>query len=113
PKAKSEQAPFLVVQPNFDVLAYVEQADACSGALLGRIAEVTSRSAGPVQTFRLTRTSVYQGQEGGLDHGRIVEFLERHNRGTLPANVLRSLADWSGRRESLVLRSGVRLLGFP
>jgi Helicase conserved C-terminal domain len=112
PAPRPTATPFLVVQPNFDVLAYVNQADAASGALLGRIAEVTTRASGPVQTFRLTQSSVYQGQEGGLEHTRIVDFLERHNQGPLPPNVIRSLTDWSGRRESLVLRSGVRLLGF-
>ena len=104
---------FLVVQPNFDLLAYVDQADAASAVLLGRIAESATASSGPVQTFRLTQASVYQAQEGGLGHDQIVAFLEQHAQGTLPANVLRSLADWSQKRESLVIRTGATLLGFP
>ena len=106
-------ARFLVVQPNFDLLAYVDQADAASAVLLGRIAESATASSGPVQTFRLTQASVYQAQEGGLGHDQIVAFLEQHAQGTLPANVLRSLADWSQKRESLVIRTGTTLLGFP
>jgi len=104
---------FLVVQPNFDLLAYLDQADATSAGLLGRMAESDSAQRGPVQTFRLTQASIYQAQEGGLSHDRIVAYLEQHARGTLPANVLRSLADWSGKRESMVLRSGATVLGFP
>ena len=41
------------------------------------------------------------------------DFLSRSNRGPLPANVLRSLADWGARREGLVLRQGLTLLAFP
>jgi hypothetical protein len=104
---------FLVVQPNFDLLAYIDQADAPSAAILGRIAESDSSRTGPVQTFRITQDKVYQAQESGLGHDQIVAFLERHARGTPPANVLRSLADWSGKRESLVLRWGATILGFP
>ena len=77
------------------------------------MAESATASSGPVQTFRLTQASVYQAQEGGLGHDQIVAFLEQHAQGTLPANVLRSLADWSRKRESLVLRTGATLLGFP
>jgi hypothetical protein len=91
----------------------VDQADAASAGLLGRIAESDLARTGPVQTFRLTQASVYQAQESGLSHDRIVAYLEQHARASLPANVLRSLADWAGKRESLVLRSGVTLLGFP
>ena len=75
---------FLVVQPNFDLLAYVDQADAASAGLLGRMAESDSAQTGPVQTFRLTQTSVYQAQESGLSHDRIVAYLEQHTRGRSP-----------------------------
>ena len=104
---------FLVVQPNFDLLAYMEEADAPSASLVGRMAESGSAQSGPVRTFRLTQSSIYQAEESGLSHDRIVAFLEQHARGALPANVLRSLADWSGKRARLVLRSNATLLGFP
>jgi hypothetical protein len=103
----------LVVQPNFDLVAYLDQADARTAGLLGRITESGSAHSGPIQTFRLTQTSVYQAEENGLSHAQIVEFLQQHSQRELPANVLRSLADWSGKRESLAVRSGVTVLGFP
>jgi hypothetical protein len=111
--ASLEERRFLVVQPNFDLLAYVDQADASSAGLLGRFTESDSAHSGPVQTFRITQGSIYQAQESGLTHEQIVAFLEKHAQGALPANVERSLADWTGKRESLVLRSGATLLGFP
>jgi Helicase conserved C-terminal domain len=103
----------LVIQPNFDIIAYLDQADAQTAGILGRLAESDSAQSGPVRTFRLTQTSVYQAQENGLGHTQIVDFLNRHSQREAPANVLRSLADWAGKRESLSLRSGVTLLGFP
>jgi hypothetical protein len=102
-----------VIQPNFDIVAYLEQADAPTAGLLGRIAESGSARSGSIQTFRLTQTSVYGAEESGLSHAQIVEFLQQHSQRVLPANVVRSLSDWSGKRESLSLRAGITVLGFP
>jgi hypothetical protein len=102
----------LVIQPNYDIVAYLDQADARTAALLGRIAESGSAHSGPIQTFRLTQASVYQAEEGGLEHAQIVAFLRDHSQRDLPANVVRSLADWSGKREGLALRSGITLVAF-
>ena len=102
----------LVIQPNFDVVVYLDQADAQTAGFLGRLAESDSVHSGPIQTFRLTQTSMYHAQESGLNYTQIVDFLQRHSQREAPANVLRSLADWAGKRESLSLRSGVTVLGF-
>ena len=37
----------LVIQPNFDIVAYLDQADARTAGLLGRIAESGSAHSGP------------------------------------------------------------------
>jgi Helicase conserved C-terminal domain len=113
PPPEPEERRCLVIQPNFDIVAYLDQADAPTAGLLGRLAESGSARSGPIQTFRLTQASVYQAEENGLSHAQIVDFLQRHSQRELAANVLRSLADWSGKRESLALRSGVTVLGFP
>jgi Helicase conserved C-terminal domain len=106
------EARFLLIQPNFDVIAYLDQANAPTAAMLGRLAASDAVCSGPVQTFRITQTSVYQAQEGGLSQSQIVEFLRRHSQCELPANVLHAISDWSRRRERLTLRSGVNVLGF-
>jgi Helicase conserved C-terminal domain len=103
----------LLIQPNFDIVAYLHQADAQMAGTLGRLAESDSAQSGPIRTFRLTQTSVYQAQENGLGHTQIVDFLNRHSQREAPANVLRSLADWAGKRESVSLRTEVMVLGFP
>jgi hypothetical protein len=103
---------FLIVQPNFDVLAYLDRADASSAGFLGRIAESDSATSGPIQTFRITKTSVYQAEESGLSQAQIHEFFEQHSQRPPPANVLQTIADWSVKRESLTVRWGVTLFGF-
>ena len=86
-----------------------------SAGTLGLIAEPagTGASSGPVQTFRLTAASVYTALESGLDREALVGFLREHNAGALPPNVLQTLAEWSARREAMVVRSGLRLTAFP
>jgi hypothetical protein len=113
PLPSEETAPFLVVQPNFDVIAYLDRAGGQGAGLLGRIAERGSGGGGPVQTFRLTRNSVYLALESGLTWEILLGFLQHSNQGPVPPNVLRTLAEWSARREALVVRQGVNLLAFP
>lgn len=108
----SEEKPFFIVQPNFEILAYLDQATARSSALLGSMCESGSRT-GVVQSFRLTHASVYRALEGGVTLVELVDFLRRFGRGSLPANVVQTLSDWGGRHASLVLRSHVTLVGFP
>jgi hypothetical protein len=105
--------PFLIVQPNFDVVGYLDRATAAAAAMLGALTEAGAANAGLVQTCKLTQQSVYQVQEGGVTLAEVTEFLRRHQRGELPANVLQTLATWSARREALVLTRSVTLLAFP
>jgi len=76
---------------------------------LGRIAKRESAS-GIVQTFALTRESVYGALEGGMTLAEIESFLTSRSRNGLPPNVQRSLAEWSRKREALVVRGGVALV---
>jgi len=99
----------LTVQPNHEVLLYLDAADGEVITTLGRIASRES-PAGPVQTFRLTRDSVYGALEGGMTPAAIGSFLSSRSRSGLPANVSQSIAEWSRKREALVVRTGVSLL---
>ena len=104
---------FLTVQPNYDVLVYLDAADARDVWPLAQLARRTSAPGNRVQTFVLTRESIYQGLESGLTPDEVREFLTEHSRTGLPANVAQSLIDWGRRREALVLRPGVALGVFP
>jgi hypothetical protein len=104
---------FLSVQPNHDVLVYVEEADPSKIFTLARMARRTTTGNDPVQTFVLTRESVYQGLESGLTTEQMREFLLQASKTGLPNNVAHSLNEWGRKRDSLVLRSGVTLLAVP
>jgi hypothetical protein len=98
----------LTVQPNHDVLLYLDAADGEAISMLGRIASQES-ATGFVQTFKLTRGSLYGALEGGATPAGIESFLSSRSRSGLPANVAQSLAEWSRKRESLVVRSEVAI----
>ena len=107
------ESKFLTVQPNHEVVVYLNVADAGAVWPLARMARRVSSAAGVVQTFALTRESVYQAQESGLEVDEIRRFLLEHSRTGLPDNVAHSLAEWGRRREALVLRTGVALGAWP
>ncbi len=117
PEVEFEKAagtdPCLTVQPNHEILLYLDGADGEVVTTLGRIAARES-AAGLVQTFKLTRESVYAALEGGLTATAIESFLSSRSRSGLPANVSHSLAEWSRKREALVVRSAVAVgAGLP
>jgi hypothetical protein len=104
PVQKLGKARFLTVQPNLEVVAYLESADAAQICALGRFAAAASKASGPVQTFGLRRESLYAALESGMTLDEVRSFLTEHGKTELPANVGRMLSEWAGRRESLVLR---------
>ncbi len=111
--ADEAEAKFLVVQPNFDVVVYLDRASASGAGTLGRLATGDAAASGTVRTFHVSQASVYQATESGMTPTEVTEFLRRHSQNDLPANVVRSLSDWFARRESLVVRAGVTLVAFP
>jgi len=110
---KAADARFLTVQPNLEVVAYLESADAQQICTLNRFAAGAPRASGPVQTFVLRRESVYEALESGMTLNEVRTFLTEHGKTELPANVARMLSEWAGRRESLVLRTKVVLALGP
>jgi hypothetical protein len=107
------EALFLTVQPNHEVLVYLDEADASAVWPLARMARRTSAPGDPVQTFVLTRETVYQALESGLGLEEVRRFLQEHSRTGLADNVAASLAEWGRKREALVIRTGVTLAAAP
>lgn len=104
--------PCLTVQPNCDIAAYLDAAEARQIATLARFADRTS-AQGQVQIFKLGRESVYRGLESGLSAEKIQKFLAENSKSPVPDNVQKLLAEWAGKRESLVLRTGISLAISP
>ena len=109
PDAGDVGQPFLMVQPTHEVLAFLDAVEASQVWKLAKFADRAPSAEGPAQTFKLTRESVYRGLESGLTAEEITEFLRSNSRAQLPDLVERSLAEWSQKRESLVVRTGVSL----
>jgi hypothetical protein len=113
PEQPKEETKFLTVQPNHEVVAYLDNVDASAVWPLARIARPVSAEGGPVQTFVLTRDSMYQGLESGLRGEEVRRFLLDHSKSGLPDNVGQSLLEWGRRREALTQRTGVSLGAYP
>ena len=106
---------FFTVQPNYEIVAYLDDALPEAVWPLARIARGMAANPGsPVRTFAFDRTSVYAALESGMTTEGIRDYFIAHGKTTLPPNITRTLEEWGGKRESLVLRRGVTLLtGIP
>jgi Helicase conserved C-terminal domain len=113
PPQKAHDAKFLTVQPNHEIVVYLDLAEASAVLPLAQMARRVSAAGGLVQTFALTRDGVYQALESGLELEEIQRFLIEHSNTGLPANVAYSIREWGNRRESMVLRTDVSLSMQP
>ena len=104
---------FLTIQPNHEIIAYLDVADPRLIFPLAQMAHGVSASAERVQTFALSRESVYQALETGSTPEAMKAFLTRHSRTGLPDLVARSLTEWGRKREALVFRTDVALAASP
>ncbi len=111
PSAQTENQPAWVVQPNFDIIAYLERVSAPQLAFLERHAERTA-SHKHTAHYRLTRESVYRGLESGTKLEELVHILQTGSQAELAQNVLVELREWAGLRERILLRREARLLEF-
>jgi len=105
---KQDEAGKLIVQPNFQLLAL----GPVSLALLAQLDLFADRERADLGAFeyRLSRESVYQAQQLGIDVADVLRFLKQHSEAELPQNVRRSLEEWNASHERIVFRTGVSLL---
>ena len=108
----TEQAPPWIVQPNFDVVVYLENATTEQVAFLEQIAERLHVAQHTAQ-YRLTRDSVYAGLERGTGVDRLLDGLASGSRVALPSNVVTEIRTWAALRERITLRRRAELLEFP
>jgi hypothetical protein len=98
----------LIIQPTFELMA-MGPVGLDVFAQLDLFAE-RQRAGQAVFEYRLSRDSIYQAQQRGLDVDEIIHFLERTSDTDLPQNVRRSLEEWSAHYERFTFRSGVDLV---
>lgn len=97
----------VIVQPTMQIVALDPIQDAVL-VTLDRFAE--RLSAERAVEYRLTRASVYAAQQAGWDAERIKEVLEQYAGSPLPANVTRTLEEWQGLYDRIVIHPRVILM---
>jgi hypothetical protein len=100
-----------VVQPNFDVVVYLDRASATRLAFIERIA-ARKPSTGATAVYHLTRETVYAALESGIAPDTLLDTLSRGCDYPVPENIRQTLTDWSARREQLSVYRSVDVLEF-
>jgi hypothetical protein len=104
--------PVWIVQPDYEILTYLDQVRPAQLALLERCAERIQIQS-HVGRYRLTRDSVYQGLERGTALKELIEGLQDGAAIPLPQNVVVSLREWAALRERIALRRRASLIEYP
>jgi hypothetical protein len=103
--------PCWIVQPNFDVVVYLDRAAADQLKFIERVA-VRQHVGDAAATYRLSREATYEALESGLSVETVLHTLVAGSHHPLPEGVARSLTDWALRREKLAVHLSARLLEF-
>ncbi len=109
PKTGKPFEPSLLIQPNFDILVYLDKLTPF--ALTALSAADCTRVDAQTASYTLSRGSLYRALESGLPLDDFLQLLQDHSMG-VPDNVTRSLEDWASRRERLHVQEDVRLLEY-
>jgi hypothetical protein len=100
-----------LVQPDFEVLVYLDRAAAEQIAFMERHAE-RLQAQQHIARYRLTREAIYQGLESGTAPDELLERLRAGAAAELPQNVLATIREWAAQREKITLRRSASLLEF-
>lgn len=90
----------VVVQPNFRIFAL----DPISDHVLATLDQFAERvSAERAIEYKLTRESVYSGQQKRWTVKRITEYLEKTSDAPLPQNVARTMKEWEALHRRIII----------
>jgi hypothetical protein len=102
PMAQDEHRDALVVQPDFEIIAYL---DRCPPDLRRKLDMFCERvRGGMATTYRLTQESVYHGIRAGLNIERLVKLLGESSVKPLPSNVLAQFEVWKSKLAAVTIR---------
>jgi hypothetical protein len=110
--AGAAAGPAWMIQPDFEVLVYLEHADARQLAFAERVAERV-QVASHVARYKLSRDSVYQALEQGTTLAEMLDELAAHSSAPLPQNVAASIREWAAQRDRISIHRETSLLEFP
>jgi len=101
-----------VIQPNFEIMVYLNHATTDQLAFLETHANRLSTEPFTAQ-YKLSRESVYKGLERGSTVEGIVQTLRTGSNRPLPQNIVVEIQEWASLREKIVLRRQVNLVEYP
>ncbi|MBX7257450.1 MAG: helicase C-terminal domain-containing protein [Candidatus Hydrogenedentes bacterium] len=109
PAESAESAPdALVIQPDFEVIAYL---DRCSADLRRKLDAFCERvRVGQVGTYKLTQDSLYRGLRSGVAGETFIRILEAHTQRGIPNNVRKQIETWVQKAENIVIRTNCQIL---
>jgi hypothetical protein len=110
PAPQPEHRQTLMVQANFEVLAFRQGLTPALIAQLSRFARW--KSLGAACILELHAEHVYRGLESGLHLQEIQTLLQQHGMRGVPDNVHDALRTWSNKRDRIVVYSEAALLEF-
>jgi len=103
----AEEGGRVVVQPNFQIMAM----EPVSDRVLGELDEFADSEGGDrALLYRLTRQSVYRGQQNGWGVPHIIARLQELCGAELPGNIHRSLEEWDALHNRIVIRRNATLV---
>lgn len=108
----AQAQPAWVVQPNFDIIVYLDLVSAPQLAFLEHIAERTQSHRNTAH-YQLTRDSVYRGLESGTTLDELITTLQADSQVELSQNVIVELREWASLRDRIILRKFAKVLEFP
>lgn len=97
-----------IVQPNYEVVVYLEQAAPVQLALLERAAERVQADV-HVARYRLTRESIARW----IDRSGTLESLFSALGANVPQNVTATLREWATQHERITMRRRANILSYP
>jgi hypothetical protein len=100
-----------VVQPNFEIVVYLDNTEPEQLAFLERHAE-RFQAQQHVAQYRLTRESVYAALESGSTLDGLLATLEAGAGRPVPQNVAAEIREWAALREQVTLHRRARLLEY-
>lgn len=100
-----------IVQPNFDVVVYLDRATPAQLAFLEQHAE-RQQAHQHTAHYLLTRQSVYRGLENGSSLEHLLDTLRAGSSSEIPQNIVIEIREWAALRERISAYRRASLLEF-
>jgi hypothetical protein len=112
PAVKSGFAePAWIVQPNYDIVVYLEKASPEQLIFLERYAE-RKQIQQHIAQYQLSKNSVYNGLEKGSEIEAFIEQLQAGSTVPLPQNIVMDLQEWGQLRNQMTLHYNASIIQY-